>query len=134
MFRQDSHRRRMGGGFAAFLALLLVLQTAIASFAMSPVTNGDGVQIVICGAGGLRTITLDSEGNPTENPAGGAMQGDCPFCVIGYALADVAPVTVETGLSFRTEAFAPPIPVFAIGPPTGRAHAIRAPPKTIVLA
>ena len=80
------------GGFGGLLlSFLLVVQVALAFFPGAAVASGDGIQVVICGAGGLRTITIDPTDGSVSEGSEQEVVSKCPFCVVGLPLLSNAP-------------------------------------------
>lgn len=84
--------RLSSAAFAAFLSVLFALQVVLASFPIVlSSAGGDRIQAVICGADGLRTVTLDLSGGIVDDDRQPETQSKCPFCVIGAAAVMPAP-------------------------------------------
>lgn len=128
MMRRSLGQSRFGKiAISAMLSVLLLLQTTFA--AITPASQ-DGVQIVICGAGGLQTITLNPDGTLDTDDQGRNSGANCPFCIVGLC----AEATPAAGVSIVRLAFRMR-PAFGadqqVAPlRVARLRAIRAPPRT----
>lgn len=113
---------------SAALAVLLALQFAAMH---APSRSAEGIEVVICGDGGLQTITLDlSDGTPSEQPA--VPQGaKCPLCVVGAALIFEQPDQVLIPAEFRPVRYKLAARAPAHPARRCRTRAIRAPPLSI---
>ncbi len=83
---------------SAAFAVLLLVQTALVTF---PHVTPGGVRLVICGAGGLETITLLADGSPADRQPGPGAGGSCPFCVVGIAISPEPFATPGRAISFQ---------------------------------
>ena len=120
------------GSFGSFLlSFLLAVQVALAFFPGAAVASGDGIQVVICGAGGLRTITIDPTDGSVSEETGQEVVSKCPFCVVGLAVLSTAPDCLPVAAVYK-----PMLPVWrvALDLPDAlcsRPKAIRAPPFSL---
>ncbi|MYM54405.1 hypothetical protein [Thalassovita mangrovi] len=129
--RRAIGKTRRGLG-TLFLSFLLTLQVSLAFFPVQAAASGDGIQIVICGAGGMRTVTYDpTDGTITEG-SGEEVVTKCPFCIIGLAAFTEAPECLPVALDRkpseigRSTAFDLPDDLRHQRP-----NAIRAPPASL---
>jgi|GEM_PF-2665953 len=114
------------------LSGLLFLQAGMSGVAASSVASEAGVsRIVICGAGGMTTITIAADGSRTVENGGEREAAQCPFCLL--ALADlperaVAALAIELRqVRLRAPSAAPLARIACVD----YARAIRAPPRTV---
>ena len=117
-----------------FLAGLLFLQSTMAFGGASVVQGDAGIQIVICGANGVQTVTIDADGNLiSEAGEEGAPSttGHCPFCIVGPALEIASPGVALRSVVFHRLSYQ--VRAEAIAPQERRArgHGIRAPPVSV---
>lgn len=66
--------KALGHTFMRLLAVALIALSGMASFAGTHPAFGE-VEMVICGDGGVQTITLDADGQPVA-----PHKGKCPHC------------------------------------------------------
>lgn len=131
MQRSRSHIARcLGGALAVFVSALLVVQTALATHGASAATEAGVTRIVICGAGGVTTITIAADGTRSVEQGDDTAAAQCPFGLV--AMADVAacglatmPVALPVSGPLRP-ACSPHRRIVRVDP----ARAIRAPPAT----
>ncbi len=83
MIPRKPYRGRLPGLLSVALSMLLAVQV-ILSFMPQPASAAGGMQVVICGAGGLRTVAFDPV-TGEELPQQG-VSAKCPFCVVGIAV------------------------------------------------
>lgn len=83
---------------SAALAVLLLVQTTLVTF---PHVTSGGIRIVICGAGGLQTLTLLADGTTEESQPGAVTGGSCPFCVVGIGISPEPFATPGRAISFQ---------------------------------
>jgi hypothetical protein len=115
-----------------FLSFLMTLQVSLAFFPVQAAASGDGIQIVICGAGGMRTVTYDpTDGTITEG-TGEEVVTKCPFCIVRLVAFTDAPACLPVAIDLK------PVQIghrFAFDLPDDLRHerpsAIRAPPATL---
>lgn len=95
MTQHTAYRRWVPGFLSVALSLLLSVQVVL-SFMPQPASAAGGMQVVICGAGGLRTIAIDPA-TGEELPQSGDSAAKCPFCVVGLAVLGtrIAPLPVD---------------------------------------
>jgi len=128
-------RQRITAVLAVACVLLQALATAFHAPALAGLgassVNGPLQAIVICSAHGIRTITVDAEGNPVEAPAPVDTRLSCQMCLVlgGTALAPPASGAV-IAVAVTSARMAPPA---HDGAPRGmsvRSHQIRGPPAS----
>ncbi|SEP61249.1 DUF2946 family protein [Thalassovita taeanensis] len=84
--------KMVGRGFGpVFLSLLLMLQVSLAAFPVQASASDDGIRIVICGAGGMRTVTYDPTDGSISEGSDEEVLTKCPFCVVGLAALNDTP-------------------------------------------
>ena len=131
MRRQTTHRKTLRGFGTLFLSFLMAVQVTFAFFPGAAVASGDGIQVVICGAGGLRTITIDPTDGSVSEGSGQEVVSKCPFCVVGLAVLSDAP---DCGLVAAVYTPVQPVWRVALDLPDDlcdRPKAIRAPPLSL---
>ncbi|MCW9041817.1 MAG: hypothetical protein OQK05_00620 [Pseudopelagicola sp.] len=117
-----------------FLAGLLFLQSTMAFGGASVVSGDAGIQIVICGANGVQTITVDADGNLISEAGGeGAPSttGHCPFCIVGPALELASPGVALRSIVFHHVPYEASRDIIAPQERRIFRHGIRAPPVCI---
>jgi len=123
--------------FAAWLALAGILFRLAAPTGFMPmaVADGQGFEIVICSAsGGMRTITVDADGQPVGQPdreQGKQESHSCPYAAAPVlALSLAAPllqlILIETG------ADQPGLRDLSESVPDIASHGPRAPPSLLI--
>lgn len=125
-----SPKNKLRPAFAAFLGILLLLQTTLASLGAFAASAG-GLQIVICDAGGLRTITVDSSGEEIPETPSHHTDAECPFCLTGMCLSAQSPESHAYPLAASRQRLARPRSKQATSRPISRSGPIRAPPRTV---
>lgn len=117
-----------------FLAGLLFLQSTMAFGGASVLRSEAGIQIVICGANGVQTVTIDADGNlisETGEEGAPSTTGHCPFCIVGPALEIASPGAALRPVVFHYVSYqASPDAVAPQERQTG-GHGIRAPPVSV---
>lgn len=114
------------------LSGLLLVQTSIAGFGSGSAASEEGAsRIVICGAGGVTTITIAADGTRTVEDGGEREAAQCPFCLISPAVVpecEAAALTIDLRpIRQRTPSSTPLARAANVDP----ACAIRAPPQTV---
>lgn len=108
------------------------MQAGLSGVAARSVASEAGVsRIVICGAGGMATITIAADGSRTVENGGEREAAQCPFCLL--ALADlperaVSALAIELRQVRLRAPNADPLTRIAC---LDHARAIRAPPRTV---
>ncbi|MBS9718216.1 DUF2946 family protein [Pseudohalocynthiibacter aestuariivivens] len=123
-------KKKLRPAMAAFLGILLLLQTTLASLGAFA-ASAEGLQVVICDAGGLRTITLDSSGEEIPETPSHHADAECHFCLTGICLSAQSPKSDVLPLATGSQRLARPRSKQATSRHESRTGPIRAPPRTV---
>ncbi|MDQ1192754.1 hypothetical protein QE419_001520 [Brevundimonas vesicularis] len=115
--RARNDRQEDGLGFAIALCALLFALTfrALLPTGYMLETHGDGIELVLCGSGGLQTIVVDANGRPGDTPAHtdkGKTDAVCAFASVAAVAPadDLAVVASRPPWSARPAAMPASIP------------------------
>lgn len=136
--RARNDRQEDGLGFAIALCALLFALTfrALLPTGYMLETQGDGVELVLCGSGGLQTVVVDADGRPADDPHRPKDHKAPPVCVFAGVAAIAPDETPEPGRVLRRWALAPsPLPPIVVRDsrnPRGPPPPLRGPPVLMV--
>jgi len=85
--RRSSFLSGLKLSLAVLLTGLLFVQTSLTSLASGvPASEAGETRIVICGAGGVTTITIAADGTRTVENGGEREAAQCPFCLLSLSM------------------------------------------------
>mgnify|MGYP001063083224 CR=1 FL=1 len=119
---------RLNGIVSFVLTVLLAVQVATAFLPPVGSTRADALELVICSAEGVQTITLlQSEGNSPHDH----MAGHCPLCIVSIADVSAAQPMAAAAVMLRSLRYAQDTGGTQPFGQNARPYAIRAPPVTV---
>lgn len=118
----------LNGIVSLVLTVLLAVQVATAFLPPVGSTRADALELVICSAEGVQTITLPhSEGDSPHDD----MAGHCPLCIVSIADVSAAQPVAAAPVILRSLRYAQDTSGTQPIGQTARPYAIRAPPLTV---